>query len=57
MDVRSPGTGVTKGCELLYGCWDLNTDSLEKHSVEKCLYSLRVFSVPAKKILSFMSWL
>ena len=23
-EVKSPSNGVTEGCELSYGCWDLN---------------------------------
>ena len=28
--VRSPGTGVTYGCELLRRCWELNTGPQEE---------------------------
>ena len=28
--VRCPGTGVTDGCELPCGCWELNPGPLEK---------------------------
>jgi hypothetical protein len=31
--VRSPGTGVIDSCELLYGCWDLNSGPLEEQTV------------------------
>jgi hypothetical protein len=29
-DIRSPGTGITDGSELLWGCWELNTSPLEE---------------------------
>ena len=28
--IRSPGTGVTDGCEQLCGCWDSNPNPLKK---------------------------
>jgi hypothetical protein len=32
-DIRSPGTGVTDGCELLCGCWELKLGPLEEQAV------------------------
>jgi hypothetical protein len=31
--VRSSGTGVTDNCELLCGCWELNSAPLEEQPV------------------------
>jgi hypothetical protein len=31
--VRSPGTGITVGCEPPYGWWELNLDLLEEQPV------------------------
>ena len=28
---RTPGTGVSDGCELAWGCWELNLGPLEEH--------------------------
>jgi hypothetical protein len=30
-EYRSPGTGITGGCELPYGGWELNPVSLQEH--------------------------
>lgn len=30
---RSPGMGVTDGCELPHGCWELNPGPLEEQTV------------------------
>lgn len=42
--VLSPGTGVTDGCELLYGHWESNRDPLEEQSV--CSLPLSCFTCP-----------
>ena len=31
--IRSPGTGVTNNCKLLYSCWESNLDPLEEQPV------------------------
>ena len=31
--VREPGTGLTGGCDLPCGCWELNMGPLEEQSV------------------------
>jgi hypothetical protein len=31
--IRFPGTGVTDGCELSFGCWESNLDPLEEQPV------------------------
>lgn len=31
--IRYPGTGVTKGCELLCGCWDPYLNPLQEQQV------------------------
>ena len=49
--VRSPGTGVIDSCDLLCGCWELNSGPLEElpmllttePSLQRCGYKLFFF--------------
>jgi hypothetical protein len=47
-NIRSPGPGVTDGCELLYRCQELNPDPLEEKPV---FYPLRHLSHPCCTLL------
>lgn len=48
-DVGLPGTEVTKGCELPYGCWEVNLGSLQEQHV---LLTTRLISLASYSTLT-----
>lgn len=43
---RSPGTGLTDGCELPRGCWELNHGPLQEQQVLRAEASLQQAPAP-----------
>lgn len=53
-DVGLPGTEVTKGCELPYGCWEVNLGSLQEQHV---LLTTRLISLASySTLIGFLNY-
>lgn len=47
----SPGNKVTKSCELLYGCWELNSGSVKEQPVLLTTESIQPIITSLDRIL------